>query len=110
MAWERPCNYTFPASFTFISVALIKVRAVPVQGFKEMWAFEKRKAQIVKWFCALLSATVHKKDHSSPHRDPLNITVLPHTFSLCTNTIMANYTGGIEFSFSHLVVQYAKLL
>ena len=41
MTWEWHCNYTFPASFTFISVALINVSAVLVQGFKEMAALKE---------------------------------------------------------------------
>lgn len=43
MTWEWHCNYTFPASFTFISFALINVRAVPVQGFKEMVDLERKR-------------------------------------------------------------------
>lgn len=52
MTWEWQCNYTFPASFTFISFALINVMAVPVQAFKETMALEK-KAGKAKQFRAL---------------------------------------------------------
>lgn len=42
MTWEWQCNYTSPASFTFISVALINAMAVPARGFKERPALERK--------------------------------------------------------------------
>lgn len=43
MTWEWHCNYTFPASFTFINFALINVRAVPVQDFKATVALQRKR-------------------------------------------------------------------
>lgn len=43
MTWEWQCNYTFPASFTFIRFALINVRAVPAEGFKEIVALDGKR-------------------------------------------------------------------
>lgn len=42
MTWEWQRNYTSPASFTFISVALINAMAVPARGFKERPALERK--------------------------------------------------------------------